>query len=177
MGSRTIAALAVGALLLCFPRILRAQEADVSLDALRGLEGLAVLAHPLDEKLQLAGFQQAKLRELAETELKRAGIPVLHEGGEIPSTAPALEITLTAVREPQGTFYIFDLDFKLRRTSLVRRGPSGGAADAGWRRHWNGLVEVNKLDEIDSRLRSFMQEFTSAYRAVNRPLTKRGPGE
>jgi hypothetical protein len=177
MGLRKIAALAIGALLLCSPRILRAQEADVSPDALRGLEGLAVLVHPLDEKLQLAGFRQAQLRELTEGELRRAGIPVLHEGEQIPSNAPAIEITLTAVREPQGTFYIFDLDFKLRRASLVRRGQSGGAADAGWRRHWNGLVAVNKLDEIDRRLRSFMQEFTSAYRAVNRPVTKRGAGE
>jgi hypothetical protein len=177
MGLRKTAALVMGGLLLCSPGILGAQEVEVSPDALRGLKGVGVIVQPLDEKLQMAGLRQVKLRELTEGELKTAGIPVLHEGEEVPPAAPALEITLTAVREPQGTFYIFDLDFKLRRGSLVRRGQAEGAADAGWRRHWNGLVAVNKLDEIDTRLRGFLQEFTSAYRSVNRPSAKRGAGE
>jgi hypothetical protein len=177
MGLGKIAALAIGALLLCSPGFLRAQEADVSLDAVRGLEGVAILVHPLDEKLKMAGLQPARFRELAETELKRLGIPVLYAGDDVPASAPAIELTLTAVREPQGTFYIFDLDFKLRRGSLVRRGPTGGDADAGWRRHWNGMVAVNKLDQIDTRLRSFLQEFASAYREVNRPVRKSAAGE
>lgn len=166
--------LTMGLLLLCSPGRLGAQEAEVSPDALRGLEGVGVLVHPLDKMLQMAGLRQTQLRELAESELKRHGVPVLHEDEEIPASVPALEITLTAVREPQGAFYVFDLDFKLRRGSLVRRGQPGRATDAGWRRRWNGLVAANKVDEIDGRLRGFLQEFANVYSTINRPSGKRG---
>ncbi len=165
---------AVAALLLCCPSWLRAQEADASPEALRGLDGIAVLVHPLGEKLHMAGLREARLRGISEAGLKEAGIRVLHEGEDVPAGVPAIEITLTGVREPQGTFYVFDLDFRLRRGSLVRRGQAEGP-DAGWRRRWNGMVAVNRLDQVDGQLRVLLGEFASVYRSVNRPRPKTAP--
>ncbi len=172
-----MAVLAVAAWLLSSLSLLRAQQAEVSLDALRDLDGVGILVHALDEKLAMAGFQAAQLREVAESELKVAGIPVLNKGEEIPSGAPVIEIRLSAVIDPQGALYIFDLDFKLRRGSLVRRDQTRGSSDTGWRQHWNGIVPVNYLSDINDRLRNFMKEFTAAYRAVNHPRVKRGGKE
>ena len=143
-----------------------AQHDDPSPEALRGLKQLAVLVRPLDRKLLEIGLRPEPLRATVVKELERVGLAIVGAAEEVPAGEPWIEVTVTGVKDERGGFVIFDLDFLLRRATLVRRDAKD-AADRGWRQRWDGLVPLEKLSHVEQQLQRFARDFAAAWRSVN----------
>jgi hypothetical protein len=152
--------------LLPLPAVL-AQGDDPSPEALRGLKQLAVLVRPLDRKILEIGLRPEPLRAAVVKELERVGLVIVGAAEEVPAGEPWIEVTVTGVRDERAGFVVFDLDFRFRRATLVRRDAKDAAADKGWRQQWDGLVPLEKLSHVEEQLQQFARDFAAAWRSVN----------
>jgi hypothetical protein len=158
------------ALLALFPLpAVLAQSADPSPESLRGLKQLAVLMRPLDRKILEIGIRPEPLRTSIVKELESVGLAIVGTAEEAPAGEPWIEVTVTGVKDERGGFVVFDMNFRFRRATLVRRGAKDAAADSGWRQQWAGLVPLEKLSQVEEQLRQFARDFAAAWRSVNGP--------
>ena len=154
-------------LLVLIPfRAALAQGEDTSQEALRGLKRLGVLVRPIDRKIVEIGIHQDLLRTAMIKELESVGLTIAGTATDAPAGEPWVEVTVAGVRDERAGFVIFDLDFRLRRATLVRRDAKD-AADSGWRQQWRGLVPMEKLSQVGEQLQIFARDFAAAWRTVN----------
>jgi hypothetical protein len=144
-----------------------AQGEGTSREALRGLKRLGVLVRPIDRKIVEIGIHQDLLRTAMIKELESAGLTIVGTATDAPAGEPWIEVTVAGVRDERAGFVIFDLDFRLRRASLVRRDAKDAASDSGWRQQWRGLVPMEKLSQVGEQLQIFARDFAAAWRTVN----------
>ena len=156
------------ALLALSPFAALAQSDDPSPESLRGLKQLAVLMRPVDRKILEIGIRPEQLRASIVKELESVGLAIVGTAEEAPAGEPWIEVTVTGVRDERGGFVVFDIAFRFRRATLVRRDAKD-AADSGWRQQWDGLVPLEKLSQVEEQLRQFARDFASAWRSVNGP--------
>jgi hypothetical protein len=145
----------------------QAQKADVSPEALRGLKQVGVLVRPFDRKILAVGVQPQPLRAAIIKELESAGLAIVGTAADAPKGDPWIEVTVNGVRDERAGFVIFDLNFQLRRATLVRRDAKDATADSGWRQQWGGLVPLEQLSQVEEQLRQFARDFAGAWRTVN----------
>jgi hypothetical protein len=144
-----------------------AQGGEPSPEALRGLKQLGVLVRPIDRKIVEIGIHPERLRTAIIKELESAGLTIAGTATDAPAGDPWIEVTVTGVRDERAGFVIFDLDFRLRRATLVRRDAKQATADSGWHQQWAGLVPLEKLSQVEKQLQTFARDFAAAWRRVN----------
>jgi hypothetical protein len=138
---------------------------------LRGLVGVNVVIEelPMELEAEPTGLTRATLKADAEAQLREAGIRVLNDTEW--QTAPGQPWLFVRVKtmRPTSTMpvYVYVISVDLMQRTMLVRDPNIHAVGMTWTTGEIGTVVGNNLSRVRDHVRSQVDSFISAYRAVN----------
>jgi len=136
--------------------------------SLQDLDGVRVALEELPPELRARGVARDRLHKAIESQLRRAGIPVLN-AGEFPVGDPYLDVRITASRETGG-FVAYAIEVSFVQIVFLRRNP---AATFNRAETWKatgavGLARSAQLAaSIEEDLARQIDQFIQSYLSVN----------
>jgi hypothetical protein len=164
------------ALLLSFGSFLISQataqlDDSTNKESLRGLNGVVVLvrinASPDAER---DGITKEKLQTDVELKLRQAGIPVVameELKKTIDNRIGWLDLSVSALKYEDGTFYACNLQLKLMQHVFLARDPSKSTFATTWSTGSVGVFGLMRLQGIRQEVNDKVGEFANSYLAVN----------
>ncbi len=143
-----------------------ASNSDTARETLRGLPGVFVAVEALEPAVERAGLTTHQLRADVEGQLQQAGIRLLtKEEWLIVTGQPFVYVHVHVLLPPQGQAAYHITTECYQRASLDAHASS--ALVATWTTTYLGLVEVDALQTLREYVRTYTEQFISAYLSVN----------
>lgn len=152
-------------LLLVMP-VLSFAQTSAAKESLRGLRGVFVSVLPIAKDAETNALSANQLQKIVESELRKAGVPILIEaksGGEYAK----LVIVIDTIKHPQG-IYLFTVSVSVVQEMQISRLQGKGIFPAEtYGKRALGLTTPNRMDVINEPLKEKIGEFVSDYLSVN----------
>ncbi len=152
-------------LLLLLPILSFAQTSDAK-ESLRGLSGVFVSVLPIAKDAEASGLSADQLQKIVESELRKAGVPILSEA-KLGEEYANLVIVIDTIKHPQGV-YLFTVNASVVQAVQISRPRGKGVFPAEtYSKRALGLTTPNRMDVINEPLKEKIREFIEDYLAVN----------
>lgn len=157
-GARTVSS--VLALLLLLAGAARAEDTPRHRATLRGIAALSLVIEDVDPEAETDGLTRRDLQAEVESQLRRAGIPVL------PGTPEHLYVNVNAMKRDNGLYaYAISVEFK-QMLSLVRE-PQTTIIAPTWSVGAIGTGGALRLHEVRAAVAALVDSFIQVYREQN----------
>jgi hypothetical protein len=135
-------------------------------ESLRGLNGVFLYVHPVDKDVEAGGLSTSQIRAAAESELRKAGIPI-HSEPQPSDGSANLVIVISTVKHSQGA-YLYAVEISLlQEVHLARLQQTDTFPAQTWEANALGLTGANRMDLIIEPVRAKIGEFIADYMSVN----------
>lgn len=137
-------------------------------ETLKGLTGVRVVVERVTADAERDGLLKSALQTDLELRLRQAGIRVSAEAARLKRSArPLLYLNIKALKNPVG-IYAFCLRLELLQAIRLTRDPTVASAASTWKgTETVGTIGAERLSELRSIVRDRVDEFITAYLAVN----------
>lgn len=152
-------------LLLILP-VLSFAQTSAAKESLRGLRGVFVSVLPIAKDAETSGISANQLQKIVESELKKAGVPILTEA-KFGTEYANLVIVVDTIKHPQG-IYLFTVNVSVVQEVQISRPQGKGIFPAEtYSKRALGLTTPNRMEVINEPLKEKVGEFIKDYLAVN----------
>ena len=146
-------------------------QVSAARESLRGLRGVSINVLPIAKDAQTAGLSLSQIQNIVESELRKAGIPILSLIAQPDQEHATLTIVIDTIKHPQGP-YLFSVNVSVVQEVQITRGLRQGVFPAEtYSKRALGLTLPSRMDVVYEPLREKLSEFIRDYLAVN---SKRG---